>query len=138
MIFVIVGPVYVTYRDDASAESGAKSNYLYVGPDGETALGCPDFPGNESYIYLEVNVLSLTAAQSTVKMVVDMYPVNGLAQANSRIGELNLKGNATLVMYVSKTKFTFKDGASMGKSTVEEILTPACKYCSSTFYPMDR
>jgi hypothetical protein len=141
VIFVIVGPVYLSYRNDASAESAAKQNFAYVGADGELAVGCPEVNEDGSgdpFIYMEVSVLSLVAAQSTVKMVVDMYPVNGLAVKESRIAEVNLPGNSTLVVYVGRTRFSFKDGAPMSKSTIEEILAPEHKYSSSVFYPMDR
>jgi hypothetical protein len=108
---------------------------VYIDADNTTGYGCPEGP-DASYISITISVLSLTAAQSTARMALDLSPEGSFAEESPLRGEVELQANQTLVVWTGRTKNTYEDGAVMHRITGEELLVSQGSETNS-FFPWD-
>jgi hypothetical protein len=135
VIYAVAGPVYTSYRHDASAESTSKSASVYIAADNTSGYGCPEGAG-ATYISITISVLSLSAAQSTAKMALDLFPEGGFAEESPMRGEVELQANQTLVLWTGRARNTYVDGSVMSRITGDELLVSQGSETNS-FYPWD-
>ncbi len=128
MIFIIVGPVFNSFRNDASADSVNKVMEMYIRGTTNSSLEfrCPDVSTTsttEGYIKLKLDVSQLLAALATLKSVVTPDPVGSLDDGTNLL-QLPV-GFDSLDIKMGRNRFTTRPGKSMAKQEVTVCHMPA-------------
>jgi hypothetical protein len=133
VIFIIVGPLFVSFRDDASVRSSKKDTQLFLSAN-ETFAKCGK--DDETHIRVNLDVTQLLAAQASMKVVADFNPYGDLLGYDAA-STLDIYDNETLVIWFGKTKTSYQWGDVLGKQEFTLLLGYSGGYKSYTFYPFD-
>jgi hypothetical protein len=135
VIFIVVGPLFVRFRRDASVDSGNKGAELFLSGN-EMFPTCPSDPDSVTHIQVQLDVTQLLAAQASMRVVADFDAFGDLV-ASREASTLELYDNETLAIWFGKTKTTYKWGDVLGKQEFTLLLSYSGGYKSYNFYPMD-
>jgi hypothetical protein len=140
-MFIIVGPVFATYKNDASAESSNKIMELYITNTTGSKLQfkCPDIgidDTSDGYIRVSMDVSQLLAAQASAKVVLTPDPVGYFDSGDDSLLLLN-DNDTELFGKIGRTRFggTWLD--SLEKVEITDFLSYANGFSNYAFYPMD-
>lgn len=139
-IFIIVGPVYNSFRNDASADSANKVMEIFIrGVVGsKLEFRCPDVPADsvdDGYIKLKVDVSQLLASSATLKSVITPDPIGALDDGENQLALP--EGAENLYVKIGRNKFNTGPEEAMVKTEVTDFLSYANAYANYAFYPMD-
>jgi hypothetical protein len=138
VLFIIVGPVFNSFRNDASAESANKVMELFIRDQlgSKIELKCPNIPqesATDGYIKLKLDVSQLLAASATLKSVITPDPMGTYDDSDNN---LVLAEGQLLYLKLGRTKFITEASEAMVKQEVTDFLSYANAYANYAFYPM--
>ena len=99
VIFIIVGPLFVSFRRDASVDSSKKGAELFLSGN-EMFPACPSDPETVTHVQVQLDVTQLLAAQASMRVVAD-FDAFGDLLASREASTIDLRDNETLAIAVA-------------------------------------